>query len=241
METKFFADIIKEVLFRSDLACLPGLGSFVTEEVPASFSDKGFTINPPYLKPVFDTSVTNDYGLVDFYAVNNGVSRTVAMNAVASQVDLLRRELTASRTVLLPDLGYLRLTMDGNIFFVPCEGLDMFPQYDLLQSVSLRYIPAGYGQVAAAEVPTSVPVASAEESPEVALEVAPAEEAPAEPASQGPKSAKRRVLPYVFLTLCILAVLFFAALYVLGHYFPQIVDPLLYNADELEVIKQMRL
>ncbi|MCQ2186523.1 MAG: hypothetical protein MJY92_07360, partial [Bacteroidales bacterium] len=64
MDQKLFSDIIKEVLVRDGHACLPGLGTFVTEEVPAQFSEKGFTINPPYLKIEFRTDMPQELGLV---------------------------------------------------------------------------------------------------------------------------------------------------------------------------------
>ena len=38
--------MVKEVILDRDRVVLPGLGTFVAEMVPASFSDKGYTINP---------------------------------------------------------------------------------------------------------------------------------------------------------------------------------------------------
>ena len=53
MDIDLFAEIIKELLLDNDEVTLPGLGTFVTEVVPASFSDKGYTILPPYRKLMF--------------------------------------------------------------------------------------------------------------------------------------------------------------------------------------------
>lgn len=258
METRLFADIIREVLVRDGVACLPGFGAFVTEEVPAYFSDKGFTVNPPYLRPVFTQSIKDDLTLVDFYASSNSVSRSTASSMIALQVQTLRSSLTALRVVLLPGLGYLRMTHDGNVFFVALEGLDIFPQYDLLEPVSLRYMPATFNSepVPAAEEQTlsdpqsDAPVATVVDAdtavePEPALAgpeeaVVPTVETPSETPSEESSvntPSRRKPVFVFFISLVIAAVLFFAALAILGRVCPQVIDPLLYNARELEIVK----
>lgn len=244
MELKFLADIIKEVLVKNDVACLPGLGAFTTEEVPAYFSDKGFTINPPYLKVVFNTSILKDTALVDFYADNNGISKSVAMSVVSQAVSDLRQELTSARAVLLPDLGLLRLTLDGSIFFVAAENLDIFPQYDLLEPVSLRHLPAVdfvspvIGSENASEHESqseSEPIPAPQPEPEPVLELAGVPEP--EPELKG--KPRRSVAAVVAVTIVVLAILFFAALAILGRTCPDLVDPLLYSAEELNIIHQI--
>ena len=50
MDVDLLSKIIKELILDKDRVVLPGLGCFVAEVVPATFSDKGYTINPPYRK-----------------------------------------------------------------------------------------------------------------------------------------------------------------------------------------------
>ncbi len=275
METEFLADIIKEVLVSSGKACLPGFGAFRTEHVPAYFSDKGFTVNPPYLKLVFDAGIKDDTALVDFYAANNGLTLSRASDVIAGKVSALRQELMASRAVLLPGLGYLRVTHDGSFFFVAGENLEVFPFYDMLEPVSLRYLPV----TASANVPddTDASVFADAPFPEEAMEPqesgaygnndamqdveehtdagtpadgftaadgkAPAGETAAECQVQNPgagnaagaSKTRRHVLAAVLIAVS-LAVLALAALAVLGRTCPELVDPLLYSDEELQIL-----
>lgn len=278
MDTGFLADIIKEVLVSDGLACLPGFGTFRTEFVPACFSDKGFTVNPPYLKLVFDAGVKDDTALVDFYAANNNIAPSRAFDVIAGKVSAVRQELIASRAVLLPGLGYLRVTHDGSYFFVAEENLEIFPSYDMLEPVSLRYLPVimSAGAHADAAVSTDIPVLTepavtqdASVSTDTAL--APDAGAQAEAGTSGNAAAfgnngatgdnlvmtdsvdrtdseagdaaciskkTPRLHPAVtaVLVLVLLSVLALAALAVLGRSCPELVDPLLYNAEELRIL-----
>ena len=44
MDIDLLSTMVKEVMMNHDSVTLPGLGSFMAELVPASFSDKGYTI-----------------------------------------------------------------------------------------------------------------------------------------------------------------------------------------------------
>lgn len=183
MDQRFFADIVKEVLVREGKVCLPGLGCFVTEEVPASFSDKGFTINPPYRKLCFRTDVQEDMSLVDFYSVSNDISIPRAKGIITDYVKNLSAELYSTKQVELPGLGRLRVIRGNEVFFISDEDLAIFPQYDCLEAVSLRHLsapaaPAVPSAPAVEEipvVPAEVEIPVAEEVPAVAVE----EETPA--------------------------------------------------------------
>ena len=50
MDIDLLAKMVGELILEHDEVALPGVGTFVAELVGASFSDKGFTINPPYRK-----------------------------------------------------------------------------------------------------------------------------------------------------------------------------------------------
>lgn len=257
MDSVFFADILKESLVERGSACLPGLGSLALEEVPAYFSDRGFTINPPYQKIVFSPDGNGDDSLVRRYAKDNGVSVARASEIVAEHVASLEKDLRVSRTVLLPGLGYLRMTHDGNVFFVAGEGLSFGLDYDMLEPVSLRNLPA-LSAVAAEPEPEPEPVASAEPAaePELAPAIEPEPEPAAEPeptptaesepatvsepvAAPSPLPAKPASRTWLRVCLCIAGVilLLFAALAVCGRLYPDIVDPLLYSEEELSIIR----
>lgn len=182
MDQRFFADIVKEVLVREGKVCLPGLGCFVTEEVPASFSDKGFTINPPYRKLCFRTDAQEDMSLVDFYSVSNDISIPRAKGIITDYVKNLSAELYSTKQMELPGLGRLRVIRGNEVFFISDEDLAIFPQYDCLEAVSLRHLSAPAAPAAPAApsapvveevpvVPVEVEAPIAEEVPVVPVEV----------------------------------------------------------------------
>ena len=45
MDIDLLSRMVKELILDSDEVSLPGVGSFVTELIPATFSDQGYTIN----------------------------------------------------------------------------------------------------------------------------------------------------------------------------------------------------
>ena len=53
MDIDLFSEIVKGLILDNDEVTLPGLGTFVSEVVPSTFSDKGYTINPPYRRLSF--------------------------------------------------------------------------------------------------------------------------------------------------------------------------------------------
>ena len=73
MDIDLLSRIVKELITDHDKVGLPGLGTFVAEVVPASFSDKGYTINPPYRRLSFHPDNTEADLLVKFYSDSNHV------------------------------------------------------------------------------------------------------------------------------------------------------------------------
>ena len=63
MDISLLSRMVKELVLKNDRVSLPGLGVFACEYVPASFSDKGFVINPPYRR-VFFRSRKEDDGIL---------------------------------------------------------------------------------------------------------------------------------------------------------------------------------
>jgi len=130
--------MIVELVLKRDQVGLPGIGTFVAEMVPASFSDKGYTINPPYRRLNFYTANMEEDALAEFYAHTNGVDPQTSKDAITKFLADLKLVLINRRTIVLPGLGKLRATKENNIFFVPDESLDIFPEGYGLPPVSLK-------------------------------------------------------------------------------------------------------
>ena len=62
MDIDLLSKMVKELILVNDRVTLPGVGAFVAEMVPASFTDRGYTINPPYRRLVFRQGVSQEKG-----------------------------------------------------------------------------------------------------------------------------------------------------------------------------------
>lgn len=132
--------MISELITDHNRVGLPGLGTFVAEVVPATFSDKGYTINPPYRRLSFHPSRSEDTLLIDFYAASNGISKEAAGLYLKQFLGEMKSVLKERKTITLPGLGRLRATMENNFFFVPDPDLDIYPDGFALKPLSLKTI-----------------------------------------------------------------------------------------------------
>ena len=130
--------MIKELILENDRVVLPGLGCFVAEMVPAAFSDKGYTINPPYRRLSFRSKPDMGDELIDFYVEANGLDREVACRILGEFIRELRQIIFAKKVIVLPGLGRLRATKENNLFFIPDEDLDIYPAGLGLEPISLK-------------------------------------------------------------------------------------------------------
>lgn len=259
MDAEQLSKMVREIILETESVTLPGLGSFVAEVVPASFSDKGYTINPPYRRLSFSHREGGDTRLADLYAASNGVSREEALQLLSEFLSGLRETLMSRKAVALPGLGRLRATRENNFFFVPDENPDIDPSGFGLYPISLKThqetveeVSAAMSELAAAFAP--VPPAEekpAEEEPveEELLEEKPAEEIPVVSVEEEPvvpaepealavpaPSFWRRVAVIVCILLAAFA-LFLILLAILGRVAPDLADRLLYTREELELLK----
>lgn len=138
MDVELLSKMLKELVLDNDKVTVPGLGAFVAEIVPSTFSDRGYTINPPYRKLSFRSNVEPDNLLRDFYASRNNIDRDLAGHILDAYGYDLRAELENARVVVLPGFGRLRCGRDGNVFFIADEDLDIFPAGFGLEPVSLK-------------------------------------------------------------------------------------------------------
>ena len=138
MDVDLLSKMIKELILDKDRVVLPGLGCFVAEMVPSTFSDKGYTINPPYRKLSFRSKPDTGDELIDFYVEANGLDRDVACRILGDFIRELRQVIFTKKVVILPGLGRLRATKENHLFFIPEEGLDIYPAGIGLEPVSLK-------------------------------------------------------------------------------------------------------
>lgn len=268
MDIDLLSKMVKELILDNDRVVLPGLGSFVAEIVPSTFSDKGYTINPPYRRLYFRSKPDEGEILIRFYAESNNVEMHLADRIIRDFVTELKSLLFSRKNVVFPGLGRLRATKENNIFFVADEDLDIYPAGFGLEPVSLKThqetreevkaAVEGLKSVLAVEQPMPEPEAEPEAMPEaepVADEkpVAVAEPEPETVTCQeirpettvvekDTESAGRNVRKILITIVCVIAavvLLLLVALAIVGRVNPDFVDRFLYTPEELKILNHI--
>ena len=140
MNIDLLSQMIRELILEHDSVALPGLGTFFATVVPASFSDKGFTINPPYRRLTFIQGEADDGLIVALYAQKNSLDQAEAKAVIHHFLNEVRDVLKNRKSITLSGLGRLRATKDNNFFFVANPDIDIYPEGFGLPPVSLRNI-----------------------------------------------------------------------------------------------------
>lgn len=261
MDIDLLSKMVYDLILENDKVALPGVGCFVAEIVPATFSDKGYTINPPYRKLYFRSHPDDGSLLVDLYAKSNGVSQEAARGIITDFLSEMKEILLNKKVIVFPGLGRLRATKENNLFFVADESLDIFPEGLGLEPLSLKThretpedLSAAMTELggimsspaeAPAETPAPepAPAPATEPAPEPTLQPdpAPTPEPAATPAPQqhsaaSSRSRAMRATLIAVLSLICLALIALIAFVLISRTNPELLDPLLYSAEELQIL-----
>lgn len=258
MNVDLLSQMVYDLILGNDRVTLPGVGTFVAEMVPATFTDRGYTINPPYRKLSFRSSGPADTLLVDLYAASANVSKEVAGRVLGEFLSEMKAVLFAKKTVVFPGLGRLRATRENNIFFVADESLDIFPEGFGLEPLSLKArretvedisrSVEQLGEILNGPVVDAVsePLVDAVSEPVDAVSEPVEAEAPEASLKQEnvrveeKKDAKSgkvwRGIVVAAVVLVAIAVVVIGGFIVLAHIAPAFVDSLLYTPEELQII-----
>ena len=259
MDIDLLSKMVKELILDNDFVTLPGIGAFVAEVVPSSFSDKGYTIHPPYRRLFFTPREGEDTLLVDAYSSANHASRADAMRILGDFLREMKEVLKERKSIVFPGLGRLRATRENHFFFVADEDLDIYPAGFGLESVSLKSHEETPEELSAAVATlraaldeaggsgdsfvglrpprndrdaVSEPVATAVEPEATAAPEATGEaEAPAKP-----RRRFWRSLLVVLFSLIAAAAIALIAFILLDHFAPRVIDRLLYDSEQLKIL-----
>ena len=266
MDIDLLAKMVGELILDNDEVSLPGVGTFVAEVMPSSFSDKGYTINPPYRTLSFRQREKSDGLLAALYARANGVDVQTASSILEKFLAELRETLKVRKTVIFPGLGRLRATRENNFFFIPDEDLNIYPEGFGLEPLSLkthveteddmRAAVASLQQILDEPAPAAEAVPASEERPaEEPAETIPAVEVVPESVETVEGTVPEEVKPVenavqdirgngrrwwiVAASIVAAAVLLLVLFVVLARVAPDFVDSILYTEEELDIIRQI--
>ena len=252
MDIDLLARMVKEVVMDHDTVTLPGVGSFVTELVPATFADRGYTILPPYRRLYFSPKLGDDTLLVDLYVQANHVPEADAVRILTDFLTEMKEVLKVKKTIVFPGLGRLRATRENHFFFVADEDLDIYPTGFGLQPISLKTHEETKEEV---EEAVSALASTLEEKPEPVIAPEPEPVIPTEPApvipteveespemadqvghDEAPSHKGKKAVLWTLVILCVVLLLAAVFLAVVGRMAPEWLDSFLYSPEELEVI-----
>jgi len=247
MDIELLSNMIGELILDHDRINLPGVGSFVTEIVPAAFSDKGYTINPPYRKLSFVKEESEDVLLAQFYANMNSIDLSKAQKILGDFLAEMKKDLEETKNIDFPGLGKLKATRQNAFFFVADEDLNIYPDGFGLEPISLK-TRGDVGKVALPDLDFAQGADTTEDSharqttldEESAAGIAYAPDAPAEQTcAEEPavKTSKRHPLATFLLVMAIIALVAFVSFIVLSRVAPELLDNILYSKEELEILK----
>ena len=226
MDIQQFSTTLRDLLLVQDKVAVPGLGLFSAGLEPASFSDRGYTVNPPYRKLVFKPESLVTESLV------NAATLPVDEQELKKCVDDLKAALQSERCVELPLLGKFRFTTSGELFFVPDPELDIYPDAFGLHPVSMKnHDPQQEEQITPLDIDTPI----IEPAPALVPAPAPANETPMTQNKETAPSPKRKVLRILgtVLLVLVLAMLVFRLVAIVA---PDFIDSILYTEEELRLL-----
>ena len=248
MEITLFSKCIKDLIVENDRVDVPYLGTFTAEMMPAAYSDRQTTIHPPYRKMSFhkgEVSLSEGRPLLNKVMREAGVSLEQAGVELGWCLSRLSSELEGSKICRLPGLGVMRANARNEFFFVPADDLDIWPDGIGFEPISIKLpkeeipVQAGNDEDEKPEQ-QSVPQ---DEKPEQRSEI-PDQVGNDEVTQAGKEDAaearhRKKLQPWVIvlIVLAALLALFIAASYLFTDFMSPVLDRLLYNKEELELLR----
>ena len=254
MDIELLSRMVGELILDNDRVSLPGIGTLVAVQMPASFSDRGYTINPPYRKLSAMADSDDDGLLTDLYASSNSIDKEAARLIVSDFMEKLAEELEESRCVYLTGLGRLRKTRDGSLFFVEDENLNIdsvgyrlepvslkthpaFPDFEPMEAVLPEAEPLEQETLKQSRIVVRDDVVQGDDERHAELVSASGDNEKGDDAQLEPESDKHtHWFVKLLIWLLVLAVIALIAIAVLGRVAPEIADKILYNAEELRIL-----
>ena len=264
MNIDILSKMVRDLILDNDKVSLPGLGSFVTESVPASFSNDGYAIRPPYRKVYFRRNVAENELLARAYSKASGMSLNSSEAELREFVLEMKAVLDRQKVIIFPGLGKLRATQENNYFFVTDDNIDICPEYNLLEvlplkvrkepgtvlgrysfaSVETESVETESAETEYTGTETAAEEPAAEESGDSHLETVTAEgareqepETNSETNSETKPKKRLGMGARVAIWTCAAAAAAFAAFVLVSRLCPGSTDFLLYSNEEIEYLK----
>jgi cell division septation protein DedD len=120
---------------------VPGFGGFITHHVDAHYDENDRLWLPPYRTLGFNPQLTlNDSLLVQSYVEAYDMSYPDALRQVEAEIEELKSILHTEGKYEMDGVGTLRVNIEGNVEFEPCEAGILTPDLYGLSSFEMNQI-----------------------------------------------------------------------------------------------------
>jgi cell division septation protein DedD len=130
---------IEILLLSHDCVIIPGFGGFIAHHVDAHYDEDDRLWLPPYRTLGFNPQLTlNDSLLVQSYVEANDTSYPDALRQIETEVEELKSILHTEGEYNMDGVGTLRVNIEGNYEFEPCESGILSPEVYGLADFSFK-------------------------------------------------------------------------------------------------------
>lgn len=141
MDINLLSQLLKELILEHDKVSFISMGSFMAEVMPASVSDRGMVINPPYRRLYYRFSEkSNDKLLINLYAERENISVEEAESRMVIFLREFREELNREKLVVFPGLGRMKASISNEYFFIADEDIDLYPDGLGLEPIRMKVL-----------------------------------------------------------------------------------------------------
>ena len=141
MDINLLSQLLKELILEHDKVSFISMGSFMAEVMPASVSDRGMVINPPYRRLYYRFSEkSNDKLLINLYAERENISVEEAESRMVIFLREFREELNREKLVVFPGLGRMKASISNEYYFIADEDIDLYPDGLGLEPIRMKVL-----------------------------------------------------------------------------------------------------
>lgn len=139
MKSSVIAKIIKTQIVGKSEIILPSIGAIEMQDLPATFSEDGKTINPPFRKVVFNTLRFNDDDILATLAAEaEGVGLPEGRQIVKDYIAEVRASLSKEKRYEIDGVGVLAPSKRGGIEFTADPGFEAVSDSFGLETVCIE-------------------------------------------------------------------------------------------------------
>jgi nucleoid DNA-binding protein len=145
---------ICDLLYKYDSIILPGFGTFIVKNFPASINSIDNSLTPPSSHIVFNAASKNNDGiLANYISEKEKISFFEACNKILAFVEEINKSLFAGKHVIFQKIGTFTITADNIISFSP----DISVNYNLdtfgMEEIKLPSISRADNKIKTTQIP----------------------------------------------------------------------------------------